>query len=386
MPATPPSPERTGPAAVPPLAGFTVAVTAARRAEELGALLQRRGADVVHAPALRIVPLADDEELRAATRQVLAHPPDVVVATTGIGFRRWLEAAGSQGDGEALRRVLAAGELLARGPKACGAIRAAGLREVFSPASESSDAILEHLLARSDVAGLRIAVQLHGEPLRDFLATLRGAGAEVVPVPVYRSTGPLDPAPLDRLIARLADGRAGGVDAVTFTSAPAVTGLYSRAEEHGTGDALTRALRERVHAACVGPTTAAPLLARGVPAYWPDRFRTVALVRQVSERLPGAAPQFTAAGHTVQVRGSAAVVDGALRPVGPGPVAVLRELARHPGQVLAGADLLPALPGRGADEHAVEDAVAELGSALGTPGIVRTVTGRGYRLAPGTVG
>jgi succinate dehydrogenase / fumarate reductase flavoprotein subunit len=47
-------------ASVPPLAGFTVGVTAARRAEELGVLLERRGAAVLHAPALRIVPLPDD--------------------------------------------------------------------------------------------------------------------------------------------------------------------------------------------------------------------------------------------------------------------------------------------------------------------------------------
>ncbi|CAM5597602.1 uroporphyrinogen-III synthase [Streptomyces californicus] len=43
-------------------------MTAARRAEELGALLRRRGATVLHAPALRIVPLADDRELLTATR------------------------------------------------------------------------------------------------------------------------------------------------------------------------------------------------------------------------------------------------------------------------------------------------------------------------------
>ncbi|MDQ2707718.1 MAG: uroporphyrinogen-III synthase, partial [Actinomycetota bacterium] len=34
---------------VAPLAGFTVGVTAARRAEELAALLERRGAVVLHA-------------------------------------------------------------------------------------------------------------------------------------------------------------------------------------------------------------------------------------------------------------------------------------------------------------------------------------------------
>ena len=67
----------------PPLAGFTVGVTAARRADELGAMLERRGAAVQHAPALRIVPLADDTQLLAATRELVARPPDITVATTG---------------------------------------------------------------------------------------------------------------------------------------------------------------------------------------------------------------------------------------------------------------------------------------------------------------
>ena len=81
------------PEAVPPLAGFTVAVTASRRAEELGSLLERRGARVVYAPAIRIIPLEDDTELLAVTQQCIATQPDVVVATTGIGFRGWVEAA-----------------------------------------------------------------------------------------------------------------------------------------------------------------------------------------------------------------------------------------------------------------------------------------------------
>jgi hypothetical protein len=54
-----------------PLAGFTVGVTAARRAEELGALLERRGAEVLHAPAIKILPLTDDTELHAATEQLI---------------------------------------------------------------------------------------------------------------------------------------------------------------------------------------------------------------------------------------------------------------------------------------------------------------------------
>ncbi|WP_432107600.1 uroporphyrinogen-III synthase [Streptomyces sp. AA1529] len=376
MPASPPPRSRTRSA--PPLAGYTVAVTAARRAEELGALLERRGAAVVHGPALRIAPLADDEELRDATGQLLARPPDVTVATTGIGFRGWMEAADGWGEGEALRGVLAASELLARGPKACGALRAAGLREAWSPASESSSEVLERLLARGDLAGLRIAVQLHGEPLRDFLDALRGAGAEVVPVPVYRWTGPLDPGPLDRLLDAVLSG---GVDALTFTSALAAAGLYARAEERGAADDLTRVLRGRTQVACVGPVTAAPLLARDIPAYWPERFRVGALVRLLGERLPATAPVLPAAGHTLEVRGTAVLLDGELRPVSPGPMAVLRMLARRPGAVVSCADLLGCLPGGGTDEHAVEAAVARLRGALGVPSVVQTVTKRGYRIA-----
>ena len=63
------------PVAVDPLAGFTVGLTAARRADELGALFERRGATVVGAPAIRIVPLSDDAELWSATRLVIADPP-----------------------------------------------------------------------------------------------------------------------------------------------------------------------------------------------------------------------------------------------------------------------------------------------------------------------
>ena len=111
-------------------------------------MLERRGATVQHAPALRIVPLADDTQLLAATRELIERPPDITVATTGIGFRGWVDAADGWGFGEELLRALGAGELIARGPKARGAIRATGLVDAWSPPSESSAEVLEHLLAR----------------------------------------------------------------------------------------------------------------------------------------------------------------------------------------------------------------------------------------------
>jgi uroporphyrinogen-III synthase len=362
---------------VPPLAGFTVGVTAARRAEELGTMLERRGAVVLHGPALRIVPVADDTDLLAATRDLIAHPPDITVATTGIGYRGWVEAADGWGIGEDLLAALGSGTLLARGPKARGAIRASGLVDAWSPPSESSAEVLEYLLA-GELEGKRIAVQLHGEPLPDVVEALEMAGASVVQVPVYRWLPPADLAPLDRLLDSVV---CGGVDALAFTSAPAAASLLARAAERGMRDALIGVLRGPVLSLCVGPVTAAPLEAVDIPTVQPQRSRLGAMVRKLEAEMPDRARRLPVAGHWMELRGHAVLVDGRLRTVPPAGMALLRCLARRPGRVVGRADLLRSLPGGGGDEHAVETAMARLRTSLGEPKLVQTVVKRGYRLA-----
>ncbi|MEV8566594.1 uroporphyrinogen-III synthase [Streptomyces sp. NPDC051322] len=372
------APSQQGPAAPDgPLAGFTVGVTAARRADELGALLQRRGAAVLHAPALRIVPLADDSELLSTTEQLLDQAPDVVIATTAIGFRGWIEAADGWGLGDRLLGRLREVELLARGPKVKGAIRAAGLTEEWSPASESMAEVLDRLLDEG-VEGRRVAIQLHGDPLPGFVEALRAAGAEVVGVPVYRWMPPEDIAPLDRLIDAVLTR---SVDALTFTSAPAAASLLARAETSGRHPELVAALGHDVLAVCVGPVTALPLQDQGIETLQPERFRLGPMVQILCQELPSRAAVLPVAGHRVQLRGQAVVVDGALRPVPPAGMSLLRTLVRRPGWVVSRGDLLKALPGAGRDEHAVETAMARLRTALGAPRLIQTVVKRGYRLA-----
>ncbi|MGQ4419000.1 uroporphyrinogen-III synthase [Streptomyces sp. SAS_269] len=360
-----------------PLAGFTVGITAARRAEELGALLQRRGAVVLHAPALRIVPLADDGELLASTKELIDQVPDIVVATTAIGFRGWIEAADGWGLGQPLLERLRGVELLARGPKVKGAVRAAGLTESWSPSSESMAEVLDRLLEEG-VDGRRIAVQLHGEPLPGFVEALRVGGAEVVPVPVYRWMPPEDIGPVDRLLDAVV---ARAVDALTFTSAPAAASTLSRAEERGLLGEVLAALGHDVLPACVGPVTALPLQARGVDTVQPERFRLGPLVQLLCQELPARARALPVAGYRMEIRGHAVLVDGELKPVPPAGMSLLRALTRRPGWVVARAELLRALPGAGRDEHAVETAMARLRTALGTPKLIQTVVKRGYRLA-----
>ncbi|CAM5636778.1 uroporphyrinogen-III synthase [Streptomyces coeruleorubidus] len=360
-----------------PLAGFTVGVTAARRADELGTLLQRRGAAVMHAPALRIVQLADDSELLGATKELIRQVPDIVVATTAIGFRGWVEAADGWGLGDDLLSRLGGARILARGPKVKGAVRAAGLTEEWSPSSESMAEVLDRLLEEG-VDGQRIAIQLHGEPLPGFVEALREGGAEVVGVPVYRWMPPEDIAPVDRLLDATVSR---GVDALTFTSAPAAASLLSRAEERGMLPEVLEAMSHDVLPACVGPVTALPLQSRGIDTIQPERFRLGPLVQLLCKELPGRARALPIAGHRVEIRGHAVLVDGDLKPVPPAGMSLLRALSRRPGWVVARAELLRALPGSGRDEHAVETAMARLRTALGTPKLIQTVVKRGYRLA-----
>ncbi len=188
---------------VGPLRGYTIGITAARRREELGMALERRGAKIVYAPAIRIIPLADDTDMLASTHRCLAAPPDIVVVTTGIGFRGWMEATDAWGLAAPLFERLDAAMVVTRGPKARGAVRAAGLTEAWSPDSESSSEVLDYLL-RMDLSGRRIAVQLHGEPVPDLVQALCAAGAELIEVPVYRWVPPEDVTPLRRLVGAVA--------------------------------------------------------------------------------------------------------------------------------------------------------------------------------------
>ena len=364
----------------PPLSGFTIGLTAARRREELATLLTRRGARVMEAPALRIVPLHDDEELLRATKACIEGPPEVVVGMTGIGFRGWMEAAEGWELSRPLLALLARATILTRGPKATGAVRAAGLEAAWSPASECSNELLAHLLA-SGVHGRTVALQLHGEPQPRFVDALRDAGARVIEVPVYRWVPHDDERPLERLIEAACVRQ---LDAVAFTSAPAVTILFRVAARVGRDGELAAAFRDGVLAACVGPVCAAPLDERGIPSVQPERGRLGALVRTIVRELPARrARTVTAAGFQLVICGRTAMIDGRPVTLPPAPAAVLQVLADRPGRVLSRAELLElAWHAKPNDEHAVEMAVARLRRALGpAAAALQTVVKRGYRLA-----
>lgn len=360
------------------MAGCTVLVTADRRKSELAAALQRRGAEVRHAPALSMIPHADDEQLLAGTHDLVEHPPDVVVVTTGIGFRSWVEAADAHGLADRLLEVLADARIVARGPKARGAIQAAGLTADWVAESETSAEIADVLLGEG-VAGLRIAVQHHGAGADGLDVVFAEAGAEVASLVVYRWGPPPDP---EALRASVEAAAVGEIDAVVFTSAPGAEAWLSAAEEHGVGRLVVSRFQDgSMVAAAVGPITAKPLEHRGVTPLQPERGRLGALVRTLVAHYEQAetVALATVAG-ALQIRSRVAVLDGEVLPLSPSSLEVLRLLAARRGEVVTRDDVLDVLPGDSRDPHAAEVAVARLREATGRRDLVKTVVKRGYRL------
>ena len=363
------------------MAGCVVLVTADRRSAERSSALTRRGATVRHAPALSIVPHEHDEQLLLDSKALIVAPPDTLVVTTGIGFRGWVEAADAAGLADDLLDVLGRARIIARGPKARGAIQAAGLQADWVAESETSAEILDILLSEG-VAGKRVAIQHHGAGADGLDSELAAAGADIASLVVYRWGPPPDP---EALRASVLDAAAGEIDAVVFTSAPGAGAWLQAADDCGVAGPLLARLRDgHMVAAAVGPVTARPLQDRGVDPVVPERGRLGALVRTLVAHYDEAAtpPGATVAGP-LQVRRTLALLEGPGMPLSPSSLAVLRMLATAGGDVVSRAQVLAALPGDSRDPHAAEVAVARLRESAGDRRLVQTVVKRGYRLAVG---
>ena len=367
-----------------PLTGFTVGVTACRRADEQIQLLERKGATVLHGAAIQTHPLVAEADLAAATREVVEHPPDFTLLSTGIGVRAWFEAAESLGLAGDLLDALDHSTVLVRGPKANGAAVTNGLAvDWLAPNGRASELVEE--LGRRAIAGRRVAVQLDGASGAPLAKAVAELGADVVAVPVYEWTMPSDTGPAERLVEAVVDRR---IDALTFTARPQVENLATVAERAGRLDQLLDALAGPVTTVCVGPVCASAITDLGLPEpLQPERYRLGSMVLAVADAFARRVQRLTLAGIGLRVQGRAVVVEGG---TGRREVVwltdkerfVLDALAERPGVVRSKDELLErAWAGSESDPHVVEVTVGRLRQRLGPAGAgIETVIRRGYRL------
>ncbi|HWE32747.1 MAG TPA: uroporphyrinogen-III C-methyltransferase [Solirubrobacteraceae bacterium] len=217
-------------AAARPLLGVSVAVTRARaQASGLAARLRALGAEVVEAPAIRIVPLPD--ELPPIERY------DLVCLTSPNGARLLFERLAERGQDA---RALACARIAAIGPGTAAALREAGVIADVVPEKFVAEGLVEALAGQP---ASRVLVARAAEA-RDVLPdALRERGAEVDVVALYETVA-------EQLSAeQLAAARA--ADYVTFTSSSTVKFWSQAVGDPGSarlvsiGPVTSEALRER---------------------------------------------------------------------------------------------------------------------------------------------
>ena len=173
-------------AAESPLEGFRIGVTSHRRSQDLIEALERRGAEVMHAPALKIAPVQEDMRLIEDTRTIIAAKPDLCIATTAYGMRRWCEAADSFGIGDATAGN--PGRLPDVRPRPQGPRR----RPRGRSCRRRNQQRRNHRNAGGHAAGRRrarqdrgrAAARLHGRPPAGTAAHVRRHGPDRHPVPL----------------------------------------------------------------------------------------------------------------------------------------------------------------------------------------------------------
>jgi uroporphyrinogen-III synthase len=375
------------------MAGLRVGVTAGRRGGELVEALVRLGAHALWAPTVEVIP-APAGTVQRQTSVALDARPAWVVVDTAEGLHRWVQ--GARRAQPAVLDLLAGTKVAARGAKATGACRQHGVASVLtSPTERGVD--LARLVADLAQAGDHVAVVVGGNGSPGVVAELEAAELAVHVVAPYRwavpaAAGPTpDPArsvPGAELIRALC---AGELDAMAFTSPPAVDGLFALSASLGletaVHDALTGSGVGRILVAAIGPATAEALEARGV----------VVGVCPLQPRIPALASALAAApmGFRSFGRAEPLLLDPQGRTVtGPGGVvelsdlqfALLASLARRSGLTCPTSVLLREVWGEGGSSGAaarrrLEVLASRLRARLSPIEVhLATVPKRGYRL------
>jgi uroporphyrinogen decarboxylase len=247
----------------PNFGALRVVAFESRMASETARLIERNGGRAMVAPAMREIPLGDNPAALEFVERLLAGEIDIAVFLTGVGVRALFQVMETRHPRAALRAALARIVTAVRGPKPLAALRDHGLEpSLQAPEPNTWRELLEVLTAHSELQGKRIAVQEYGVSNRDLVSALEARGAEILIVPVYRWTLPVDRGPLTQALRAIANDQA---DVALFTSSNQVTNVMQMADALGIGDAVRRGLGTMVIGS-VGPVCSQELRARGIPA------------------------------------------------------------------------------------------------------------------------
>jgi uroporphyrinogen-III synthase len=244
------------------LNGKMIAILESRYGEELAALVRRRGAFAMHAPALAETPDLDPAALARLVAALERDAPRAFVFQTGVGTHALFDATDRVGLTPRLLSILEKTQIAVRGPKPAGPLRARGVRIDRNAKAPCTTAEVLDAMRDLVLDGGTVVVQRYGSANAELDRALEARGARVIEVPLYRWSLPADTRPLVELMDALVLGR---VDAVAFTNAVQVRNLMTLAEALGRGRAVEAGLGTTL-VASIGPVCTKALEEYGIKA------------------------------------------------------------------------------------------------------------------------
>jgi uroporphyrinogen-III synthase len=246
-------------------------------------LLERQGATVISAPALKEVPLVDQTSAFRFGEQLLGNQVDVIVLLTGVGTRLLVDVLCNRWEKEQVLAALAKALLVCRGPKPVAALKVLGLKpNVTVPEPNTWRDIIAVFEAQGLGKGKRIWVQEYGRPNPELVQALANQAMQVNTVTLYGWTMPDDLEPLKAAIAGMISNT---VRIALFTTGVQVDHLFELAGRLSLGDAVKQAMIERIVIASIGPLTTQRLEHYGIHAdIEPEHPKLGHLVAAVAEQ------------------------------------------------------------------------------------------------------
>lgn len=265
------------------LSGMTVAAFESRMATEITRLIERYGGRPIVAPALREVPLADNQVAQEFGVRLMAGRVDVLILLTGVGTISLFDLLKTWYPWSSIVQRLKDVAIVARGPKPVAALKAVGLQAAVTvPEPNTWVDLISALDTYRSVKGLRVAVQEYGVANPDLVKALEQRGAEVFPVPIYKWALPEDLGPIRHALEEII---AGCVNVILITNAAQVDHVMQVLEQDGQAQQFREALRKIV-VASIGPTASERLHHYDWPVdFEPSHPRMGIMVKEVSERV-----------------------------------------------------------------------------------------------------
>jgi uroporphyrinogen-III synthase len=281
------------------LRGITVAITSSRRASELAILVQKFGGVPYIAPTIGIRnsnPLIS--ECNKFIETINHEKMHVFVFMTGVGvfnlFQNLEKLYQLDNVIERLRDTV----VIARSNKPAAVLRKFGIATNFVPNMNTIEGVID-LIRKFDIKNKNIGILWHGDYSDSFKREVESLGSNVFEFSSYSYSTSLEQknaimlkemgynyvAPTEEKIRKLIeDIMAGTIDAITFTSPPAVNEFFEFAKRNNKIDSLKDRLNHNLLVVCVGPSTSKILDKYQIKVdVMPSTYRMGSMVKEMDD-------------------------------------------------------------------------------------------------------